>query len=143
MAGLSAMDFPRHYQTKFTNLPETAESGGIYFVTDDQGVPVGIALSGPNKQVQFFGCIPAVNAGADPITFFENWVNLKGYYKLTSKSGSAVKTELYKTADNTLVAALTREQLADGRVRDTFVYGGETTVRVTSLQGSTVREEMS
>lgn len=48
-------NLPTHITSTFAHLPEFSEkAGAIYFVTDEKGVPMGIALSGEDKRVRFY-----------------------------------------------------------------------------------------
>ncbi len=79
--------------------------------------------------------------GLDPIMNFDNWVGLKGYYKVSSVADGVTVVQLYKTVGDVLTATMKYENLTDGQSKETFTYGGYTVTRTTSPDG--LREEIS
>ena len=57
------INLPTHTRSTVSKLPEFSDKeGALYFVDDDDGSPMGIAVSGKDKRIKFYAYMQALEA---------------------------------------------------------------------------------
>ena len=57
------INLPTHIKSTVSKLPELSDKeGALYFVDNDDGSPMGIAVSGKDKRIRFYAYMQALEA---------------------------------------------------------------------------------